>query len=108
MKTLRKRHPNLSEDRIEEMANEHIGWLLPETRFTMPQSSRSQSRAEIIRSIFRDNPDGKNEELIPKISDQFKANDFEVDRVWIARQLSNLRREMKDERWEAYRRFTLA
>ena len=110
MKTLRKRHPNLSQDRIEAMAYEHIGWTLPETKFIFrsPPRDASYTPNEIIRGIFVENPNGKNEELIPQISDRLTANDLHVDRVLIARQLSYLRRQRKDEQWEEYRRFTQA
>jgi hypothetical protein len=106
MKTLRKRHPNLSQDRIEAMAYEHLGWMLPETR--SPPRDPSSTHNEIIRGIFVENPNGKNDELIPPIADRLTANDLHVDRVSIARQLSYLRRQRKDEQWEEYRRFTRA
>ena len=106
MKTLRKRHPNLSRDRIEAMASEHLGWMLPETR--SPPRDASYTPNEIIRGIFVENPNGKNEELIPQIAGRLTANDLHVDRVLIARQLSYLRRQRKDEQWEEYRRFTQA
>ena len=110
MATLRKRHRNLTEAQLRVMAGENLYGHLPETKFSMPAYERADWRRlspiEIVRLTYSENPGGKNAELVPRIVRRLEKGQHLVDSEWIVKQLSYLRRQAKDARWEEYQRFT--
>ena len=107
--TLRKRHPTWNERKLRDVATEHLYSTLPETKFEMPEYPKrdysSMTPVEIVRLSYQENPSRKNTDLVPRISGRLLKGSHKVDEKWIIKQLSLMRREAKDTRWEEYQRF---
>ena len=107
--TLRKRHPTWNEGKLRDVATEHLYSTLPETRFEMPEYPKRDywrmTPVEIVRLSYQENPSGKNADLVPRIAGRLLKGNHQVDEKWIIKQLSLIRREAKDTRWEEYQRF---
>lgn len=110
MATLRKRHRKLNNAQLKDMAIANLYGPLPETKFTMPPYEDTDYRRltplEIVRLSYSEHPTWKNADLLPPIHERLSKGHHQVDPEWITKQLSNLRRQAKDARWEEYQRFT--